>query len=252
DTKQLMGQISVLRDMTDYKSRISAEMELQQNKRLTQIIQEKLEEERKSIARELHDEMGQNLTAIKTIGTAIANRDSDEGSITRQNALTIVEVTSRIYDMVHSIIRELRPSALDHLGLEDAIYELCERHRRANLDLDLKLNFDGGLNRYDEYVNITVYRVIQECLTNAAKHAGATSVSVTVSNLLVESNLARIEIKVQDDGKGLDVDLSESRRFGLLGMRERVQAFNGDIQIESDSGTGTLITADMTVKVSSD
>lgn len=252
DTKQLMGQISVLRDMTDYKSRISAEMELQQNKRLTQIIQEKLEEERKSIARELHDEMGQNLTAIKTIGTAIANRDSDEGSITRQNALTIVEVTSRIYDMVHSIIRELRPSALDHLGLEDAIFELCERHRRANRDLDLKLNFDGGLNRYDEYVNITVYRVIQECLTNAAKHAGATIVSVTVSNLLVESNLARIEIKVQDDGKGLDVDLSESRRFGLLGMRERVQAFNGDIQIESDSGTGTLITADMTVKVSSD
>ena len=252
DTKQLMGQISVLRDMTDYKSRISAEMELQQNKRLTQIIQEKLEEERKSIARELHDEMGQNLTAIKTIGTAIANRDSDEGSITRQNALTIVEVTSRIYDMVHSIIRELRPSALDHLGLEDAIFELCERHRRANRDLDLKLNFDGDLNRYDEYVNITVYRVIQECLTNAAKHAGATSVSVTVSNLLVESNLARIEIKVQDDGKGLDVDLSESRRFGLLGMRERVQAFNGDIQIESDSGTGTLITADMTVKVSSD
>ena len=192
DTKQLMGQISVLRDMTDYKSRISAEMELQQNKRLTQIIQEKLEEERKSIARELHDEMGQNLTAIKTIGTAIANRDSDEGSITRQNALTIVEVTSRIYDMVHSIIRELRPSALDHLGLEDAIYELCERHRRVNLDLDLKLNFDGVLNRYDEYVNITVYRVIQECLTNAAKHAGATRVSVTVSNLLVESNLARI------------------------------------------------------------
>ena len=252
DTKQLMGQISVLRDMTDYKSRISAEMELQQNKRLTQIIQEKLEEERKSIARELHDEMGQNLTAIKTIGTAIANRDSDEGSITRQNALTIVEVTSRIYDMVHSIIRELRPSALDHLGLEDAIYELCERHRRVNLDLDLKLNFDGVLNRYDEYVNITVYRVIQECLTNAAKHAGATRVSVTVSNLLVESNLARIEIKVQDNGKGLDVDLSESRRFGLLGMRERVQAFNGDIQIESDPGTGTLITADMTVKVDSD
>ena len=76
--------------------------------------------------------------------------------------------------------------------------------------------------------------------------------SITVSNLLVESNLARIEIKVQDDGKGLDVDLSESRRFGLLGMRERVQAFSGDIQIESDPGTGTLITADMTVKLDSD
>ncbi|MDA0238222.1 MAG: PAS domain S-box protein [Proteobacteria bacterium] len=252
ETKQLMGQISVLRDMTDYKSRIFAEMELQQNKRLTHIIQEKLEEERKSIARELHDEMGQNLTAIKTIGMAIANRDSDEKSITRQNALTIVEVTSRIYDMVHSIIRELRPSALDHLGLEDAILELCERYRRADPDLELKLDFDISLNRWDEYVNITVYRVIQECLTNAAKHAGANRISVTVSNLLVESNLARIVIKVQDDGKGLDVDISESRRFGLLGMRERVQAFNGDIQIESDSSAGTLITAYMMVKVDSD
>ncbi|MBA4740081.1 MAG: PAS domain S-box protein [Burkholderiales bacterium] len=249
DTDELVGQISVLRDMTDYKSRISAEMQLQQNKRLTQLIQEKLEEERKSIARELHDEMGQNLTAIKTIGTAIANRESEEQSITRQNAITIVDVTSRIYDMVHSIIRELRPSALDHLGLEDAITELCDQHRKANPDLELQLDFGGDLNRYDEYVNITVYRVIQECLTNAAKHALANHVSVAVSTGLIESNVAHILIRVQDDGQGLDVNVSESRRFGLLGMRERVQAFNGDIKIESDRGSGTLITANMKIEI---
>jgi glucose-6-phosphate-specific signal transduction histidine kinase len=233
--------------MTDYKSRISAEMQLQQNKRLTQLIQEKLEEERKSIARELHDEMGQNVTAIKTIATAIANRDLDEKSITRQNALTIVEVTSRIYDMVHSIIRELRPSALDHLGLEDALTELCDRYRKSNPDLTVKLDLTGGLNCYDEYVNITIYRVVQECLTNAAKHAAASSIKVSVVAELEASDLARILIRVQDDGLGIDVNLSESRRFGLLGMRERVQAFNGDIKIDSSRGSGTLITADMTV-----
>jgi PAS domain S-box-containing protein len=249
DTDQLVGQISVLRDMTDYKSRISAEMQLQQNKRLTQLIQEKLEEERKSIARELHDEMGQNLTAIKTIGTAIANREPDEQSITRQNALTIVDVTSRIYDMVHSIIRELRPSALDHLGLADAITDLCDQHRRANPELDLQLDFEGEVNRYDEYVNITVYRVIQECLTNAAKHAVASKVSVFVSTNVKESGIAQIMIRVQDDGQGLDANASESRRFGLLGMRERVQAFNGDIKIESNMGSGTLIIADMEVVI---
>jgi glucose-6-phosphate-specific signal transduction histidine kinase len=233
--------------MTDYKSRISAEMQLQQNKRLTQLIQEKLEEERKSIARELHDEMGQNVTAIKTIATAIANRDLDEKSITRQNALTIVEVTSRIYDMVHSIIRELRPSALDHLGLEDALTELCDRYRKSNPDLTVKLDLTGGLNCYDEYVNITIYRVVQECLTNAAKHAAASSIKVSVVAEREASDLARILISVQDDGLGIDVNLSESKRFGLLGMRERVQAFNGDIKIDSSRGSGTLITADMTV-----
>jgi glucose-6-phosphate-specific signal transduction histidine kinase len=233
--------------MTDYKSRISAEMQLQQNKRLTQLIQEKLEEERKSIARELHDEMGQNVTAIKTIATAIANRDLDEKSITRQNALTIVEVTSRIYDMVHSIIRELRPSALDHLGLEDALTELCDRYRKSNPDLTVKLDLTGGLNCYDEYVNITIYRVVQECLTNAAKHAAASIIKVSVVAEQEASDLARILIRVQDDGLGIDVNLSESRRFGLLGMRERVQAFNGDIKIDSSRGSGTLITADMTV-----
>ena len=247
ETNQLLGHISVLRDMTDYKSRISAEMQLQQNKRLTQLIQEKLEEERKSIARELHDEMGQNVTAIKTIATAIANRDLDEKSITRQNALTIVEVTSRIYDMVHSIIRELRPSALDHLGLEDALTELCDRYRKSNPDLTVKLDLTGGLNCYDEYVNITIYRVVQECLTNAAKHAAASIIKVSVVAELEASDLARILIRVQDDGLGIDVNLSESRRFGLLGMRERVQAFNGDIKIDSSRGSGTLITADMTV-----
>ena len=151
--------------------------------------------------------------------------------------------------MVHSIIRELRPSALDHLGLEDAITELCDQHRKANPDLELQLDFGGDLNRYDEYVNITVYRVIQECLTNAAKHALANHVSVAVSTGLIESNVAHILIRVQDDGQGLDVNVSESRRFGLLGMRERVQAFNGDIKIESDRGSGTLITANMKIEI---
>jgi len=193
--------------------------------------------------------MGQNLTAIKTIGTAIANREPDEQSITRQNALTIVDVTSRIYDMVHSIIRELRPSALDHLGLADAITDLCDQHRRANPELDLQLDFEGEVNRYDEYVNITVYRVIQECLTNAAKHAVASKVSVFVSTNVKESGIAQIMIRVQDDGQGLDANVSESRRFGLLGMRERVQAFNGDIKIESNMGSGTLIIADMEVVI---
>src|SRR5690606_19975536 len=156
------------------------ELELQQSRKFTQLIQVKLEEERKTIARELHDELGQCVTAIRTIGTAIANRSGDGQTETRHNAETIVEVATHIYDVVHSIIRQLRPSALDHLGLSDAISELVERYRRQNPQLSVALEMEGDLNRFGEKINITVYRVIQECLTNAPTTDALTSVTITL------------------------------------------------------------------------
>src|SRR5690606_25181776 len=201
------------------------ELELQQSRKFTQLIQVKLEEERKTIARELHDELGQCVTAIRTIGTAIANRSGDGQTETRHNAETIVEVATHIYDVVHSIIRQLRPSALDHLGLSDAISELVERYRRQNPQLSVALEMEGDLNRFGEKVNITVYRVIQECLTNAAKHAEASSVRVEVTLQQSGTSQERLEIRVIDDGRGLSPEFAEGRRFGLLGIRERVQAF---------------------------
>ena len=249
DDESLMGQIHILRDMSDQKSRVAAEMELEQNKKLTQLIQEKLEEERKHIARELHDEMGQYLTAIKTIGTAISNRHaSDATTDTHENAATIVEVTSHIYDMVHSIIRDLRPSALDHLGLADAITDLCNRHKASNGALSLDLNIEGHLDQFDEHANITVYRVIQECLTNSAKHSGATQVSVSVTVTELEDSLFDVVLTVEDNGAGIEEGTADTSRFGLMGMRERVQAFDGDVKINSTKGSGAKIVADLKIK----
>jgi two-component system sensor histidine kinase UhpB len=242
-SEQLIGEIFAIRDMTEHKQRMAAEVELEQNRKITQLIHLKLEEERKSIARELHDELGQCVTAIKTIGTAIANR-SQEGQLeNKQNAETIVEVATHIYDVVHSMIRQLRPSALDHLGLTDAITEVVTQYRRQNAELSVELNVDGDLNRFDEKINITVYRVVQECLTNVAKHAEASRVTVDVSLPQRGDNLARLEIRVSDDGKGLGPDFSEGRRFGLLGIRERVQAFGGEVVVESSPDLGTSIVA---------
>lgn len=242
-SEQLIGEIFAIRDMTEHKQRMAAEVELEQNRKITQLIHLKLEEERKSIARELHDELGQCVTAIKTIGTAIANR-SQEGQLeNKQNAETIVEVATHIYDVVHSMIRQLRPSALDHLGLTDAITEVVTQYRRQNAELSVELNVDGDLNRFDEKINITVYRVVQECLTNVAKHAEASRVTVDVSLPQRGDNLARLEIRVSDDGKGLGPDFCEGRRFGLLGIRERVQAFGGEVVVESSPDLGTSIVA---------
>lgn len=227
------------------QQRLAAELELEQNRRFTQLIQVKLEGERRTIARELHDELGQCVTAIKTIGTAIASREHDNRNETRQNAQTIVEVASHIYDVVHSMIRQLRPSALDHLGLNDAIAELAAQYRRQHPQLTIKLSTDEGLNGFDENVNITVYRVIQECLTNAVKHADAAEVTVALT--LHAGDPERLEIRVSDDGRGMASELAESQRYGIVGIKERVQAFGGNVRFESDPGAGTSIIASLPV-----
>lgn len=229
---------------------LTTERELEQNRKLTQLIQVKLEEERKSIARELHDELGQCVTAIKTIGTAIANRVDDKQDETRQNAETIVDVASHIYDVVHSMIRQLRPSALDNLGLSDAISELVAQYQRQHPQLRVELVLGDGLDRFDEKLNITVYRVIQECLTNVVKHAGASQVSVALAFVLGPPAL--LEMRVSDDGKGLGSDCSgsnysEGQRFGMLGIKERVHAFGGEVRYESRPDTGTLMVATLPV-----
>lgn len=217
---------------------LTTERELEQSRKLTQLIHSKLEDERRSIARELHDELGQCVTAIKTIGTAIANREQGQSPETRQNAQTIVEVAAHIYDVVHSMIRQLRPSALDHLGLSDAIKELVSQYQHQHPRLHVVLTINGDLNGFDEHFNITVYRVVQECLTNVVKHADASS--VTVALMLMPGQL---ELCVSDDGKGLGTEFSERRRFGILGITERVHALEGEVTTESRPDGGTLIVA---------
>lgn len=217
---------------------LTTERELEQSRKLTQLIHSKLEDERRAIARELHDELGQCVTAIKTIGTAIANREQGQSPETRQNAQTIVEVASHIYDVVHSMIRQLRPSALDHLGLSDAIRELVSQYQHQHPQVHVALSIDGDLNRFDEHFNITVYRIVQECLTNVIKHAEASRVEVTLTLTASQLNIA-----VSDDGKGLSGEYSERRRFGILGIKERVHALDGEVLTETGPEGGTLIRA---------
>ncbi|UCD69691.1 MAG: PAS domain S-box protein [Betaproteobacteria bacterium] len=233
-SNEVIGEICAMRDMTEHKRMQQTEEELEQNRRLTQLIQSRLEEERRNIARELHDELGQCVTAIKSIGTAIANRRDGISEETRKNAGTIVSVASHIYDVVHSIIRQLRPSALDHLGLSEALREVVgafqSRHAEVVAELVVGPDIDGS----DESINITVYRIVQECLTNVIRHSQASRVTIAVSRDDSSSMGDALRVRVQDNGKGLDgPDASASSRFGLMGMRERVQAFGGSLDIAS-------------------
>ncbi len=240
----VIGEICAMRDITEHKRMQETEEELERNRRLTQLIQARLEEERRSIARELHDELGQCVTAIKTIGTAISNRDDGTSRETRDNAGTIVSVASHIYDVVHGIIRQLRPSALDHLGLRDALQEAVSAFESRHPDIKVDLDLGSDIEGLGEKINITVYRVVQECLTNVARHARATRAQISVSLQTGLEEGDALHVVVRDNGKGLERHVTdETTRFGLLGMRERVQALNGRLEISGSSGEGVVVEA---------
>jgi len=245
---RVLGEICSLRDITEHKRMQAAERELEQNRRLTALIQSQLEGERRAIARELHDELSQSVTAIKTIGTAIAGRAGESRPEIRDNANAIVSVASHIYDIVHRIIRRLRPSGLDHLGLaetlRDAVSGWSQRHPRVRWNLALS----GELEGLGEALNITVYRIVQEALTNVVRHAEATRVQISVSRNGAASTEDAVVVCVQDDGKGLgQAGDPENGRFGLVGMRERVQAFGGSFAISGAPGQGVTVRAALPV-----
>ncbi len=246
---RVIGEICSMRDITGHKLAQQAERDLEQNRKLTQLIQFRLEEERRAIARELHDELGQCITAIKTIGTAISNRTNESAPDVHANAQTIVSVASRLYDGVHGIIRQLRPTALDHLGLSETLRDAVSAWRKRHPETACDLKLEGEVEGLGETVNITIYRIVQECLTNVVRHAAATHVEILVARTHGASG-DTVRIRVKDDGKGLAPGSDrDSARYGLMGMRERVQALDGEFSIETHSGQGVTVCAVIPVTV---
>ena len=243
DTNEVIGRICSVRDITEKKRAEKTERELAQNRELTRLIQHHVEQERRILARELHDEMGQCATAIKTIGMTIANRAADKDPATHSQAKTIVSVAGQLYDMVHRIIRQLRPSALDHLGLREALEDAVDSWRKRYAHVDFMLNLSGNLSNLGEECNITVYRMVQECVTNVMRHAEASRVQIDVSRSIgSEGDILRA--RVSDNGKGMhSLESEPTTSFGLLGIRERVQALNGRFDVQTSPGGGVAAEA---------
>jgi glucose-6-phosphate-specific signal transduction histidine kinase len=230
-----------MRDITELKRAREAEVELAQNRRLTQLIQSSLEEERRTIARELHDELGQCITAVRTIGTVIAQQTEQNQPEVHRSARTIVDVAGRIYDSVHGIIRQLRPTALDHLGLRETLEEAVAQWRRLHPSLGFELDVEGDVQALGETVNITVYRIVQECINNVVKHARAHRVSVQVIRA-AGSDGDTLSVRVRDDGQGLvEPEAVRATRFGVLGMRERAEALGGTFELLTPVGGGVEV-----------
>ncbi len=196
--------------------------------------------ERRRWARELHDETLQGLGALQVLLSSALRRGDAER---REQAMReAVEHIAREIENLRAIITELRPAALDELGLGAAIEALLDRHREhSSFAVEAELSLPGTAERLDGELESAVYRLLQEALTNVAKHAGARHVRVAV----VESG-AQLALEVGDDGRGFDPD-AVSHGFGLAGMRERVSLAGGTLSIVS-SATGTQLTAALPVR----
>ncbi len=195
--------------------------------------------ERRRWARELHDETLQGLGGLRVLLSA-ARRGADLGRAHEAMGEAVEHIEREIANL-RAIITELRPAALDELGLQTALEALLDRHREhSGFEVDAALalrNPDNGDARLDEELETAVYRLVQEALTNVAKHARAERVRVAV-----EEAGGELRIEVHDDGAGFD-PARASDGFGLAGMRERVSLAGGTLSIESSDAQGTLLTA---------
>jgi two-component system sensor histidine kinase UhpB len=195
------------------------------------------EAERGHLARELHDELGQSISAIKALAVA-TRRNARALESSRRNAGTIAEVCDHVYDVVRRLMSELRPPMLDTLGLGASLEKLVEDWRRRHGDIDTRLTVDAALPTLPEDMAIKAYRIVQECLTNVARHAAATRIEIDVST---EPATGRLLLRIADNGNGFD-PTAHRLGLGLLGIRERIASLDGSIDIASHPGAGTCVT----------
>ncbi len=204
------------------------------------------EEERGRIARELHDQMGQEISAL-SLGLASLQRAWSGDSNRVRHIRALQEITNRLADEVHFVAWKLRPAVLDDLGLHGALSNLVESWtERTGVPVDLYSEMEK--QRLSGEIETTLYRVVQEALTNTVRHAHAHSVSVVLKRLADE-----VRLLVEDDGCGFDVGTvlapgRQSGRLGLLGMQERIEQAGGSFEVDSSPGKGTTIIASIPVE----
>jgi len=204
---------------------------------------EAAEQERKRWARELHDETLQGLGGLRMLYSAALR--SEAGASELRVALGEgIELIDAEIDSLSALIAELRPAALDEIGLAPALRTLAERKgREGGLEIDVLVRMrDGEEARLPHDTESTVYRLVQEALNNVAKHAGASR-----AEAMVERSGDTVEVTVRDDGRGFD-PTSANGGFGLTGMRERVELAGGALEIDAAPGRGTTVFASIPLR----
>lgn len=214
-----------INELADRLSHMTAE-----RTRLTQRLFQVQEEERRSLARELHDEFGQCLTATAALAASIEIGAGADRPDQAQDARFISEYTVRMMSKLKSALSRLRPPDLDELGLEMSLRQLVSHWNMvAQGSSAIRLQCDTDLSRVSPNAALSIYRIAQECLTNALRHAKPSEVGVSVRQ--ADAKAGFLTLVVEDDGGGTPAS-AHSTGFGILGIRERLEALGGQLGIE--------------------
>ena len=217
--------------------------EVKAKQRLSALTRELInmqENERQRIAKELHDEVGQALSAIKINLNLMNKRLGPDFLDIRKTITKTDQIVNNLIIDLKRIALDLRPSMLDHLGLEATLHAYIKEFK-SRTKLDVAYDISMLNKRLPIDIEITLYRIIQEALTNIVKHSSANKIGIDIK----EQN-ERINILIQDNGQGFSVDKAfnpETRgiSFGIIGMQERVKNLGGDFEISSEKGKGTKL-----------
>ena len=211
---------------------------LAENQRLALKYVDTQESERKALARDLHDELGQFVNAIKLDAVAVRDSSALHAPIATI-ARAMIQNIDRVYDALGGLIRQLRPVGFDNLGLLAAL-EHCVGEWRLRLPaISIEMSTAGNLESLDETCALVVFRLVQEALTNVARHSEATQ-----ARILIERTDAGcgVQVLIVDNGRGADLSVPRTG-LGLIGMRERVAALGGSITLSSGIGEGFKVMA---------
>jgi PAS domain S-box-containing protein len=243
DLLDFAGQVADSLAVTLQNARLFEQVQVgrEQAQQFSRQLVAALEDERRTIARELHDEAGQALTALR-LGLGLLQREAGKSRPDLSRIDDLQTLTDGVMDDLHRLALHLRPVALDRFGLVPALEQFIDTFKRqSNLEVSLAIVGLDPDRRMPADVETTLYRVVQESLTNTARHAQATRAGV-----IIERRHDRILAIVEDNGQGFDVaQMLHCGRLGLLGMRERAEIIGGKVTIESAPGKGATVFVDL-------
>lgn len=217
---------------------VRAELQLSESRELTRWVDHQIEQERHLIARELHDELGQSVTAMRSMALSIAQRMRTLDPQAEQAARLIADESSRLYDAMHGIIPRLAPLVLDNFGLAEALADLAERTRRSQPGVQIELQSEMDGVQLGSEAALALYRAAQEGLTNALRHGQAQRVGVRL-----RAAADGILLELVDDGVGLSPDWDDKKgHHGLRWLAERVQGLGGSFELVSIAPRGVRLT----------
>jgi two-component system, NarL family, sensor histidine kinase UhpB len=227
-----------LREQLEVEKRaVRAESKLSDSRELARWVDRHVEEERRHIARELHDEFGQSVTAMRSMALAVARKQEGHDAEVARTATLIANEASRLYDAMHGIIPRLAPLVLDSFGLSEALNDLAQRTRAAHpqVEVDVRVGLEGVAVEPD--AALALYRAAQEGLTNALQHGRASRVDI-----LLKRSDDELRLSVVDNGQGLPVEGTvASGHYGVRCIAERAEALGGSLKLEpGDEGGARL------------